>query len=317
MFMPKMDTNDSDAVDRDQMLLMQKFLNAAAEREPEPPKDLTGPADEATGGGSTGQAHQGESGAAGTTKPVTTAGHMGFKGSDAEPALSPKQERQLAESFGMIGLLGSSPSVDPNAPQSPWAKEYKGNDDKSAMGAMFGASINDASGFGLGLSGNGEGGGGFGEGVGIDHVGTIGGGGGGPGKWGIGHGDKDGIGNGHGPGSGGHVAKAPSLRAPPTIDTNGRLPSEVIQRIVRLNFGRFRNCYDSGLRTNPSLTGRIATKFVIGREGAVQQASDAGSDMPDQQVVACVVRSFNTLSFPAPQGGVATVTYPITFTPGE
>jgi len=42
---------------------------------------------------------------------------------------------------------------------------------------------------------------------------------------------------------------------------NGRLPPEVIQRIVRQNFGRFRNCYESSLRTNPSLTGRVAVKF--------------------------------------------------------
>ena len=35
MFMPKMSTDDSDAIDRDQMMLMQKFLSASAERETE------------------------------------------------------------------------------------------------------------------------------------------------------------------------------------------------------------------------------------------------------------------------------------------
>jgi hypothetical protein len=318
MFMPAMSTDDSDAMDRDQMLLMQKLLNASAEREAEQPKELTGPSDEATGGGSTGQAHQGESGAAGTTRPVTTTqGHMGFKGNDAAPALSPKQERELAEKFGMIGLLGSSAAIDPNAPASPWAKEFRGSDDKSAMGALFGPSINDVSGYGLGLSGVGEGGGGFGEGVGIAGVGTIGGGGGGTGKWGIGKGDKDGMGNGHGLGNGTHVAKGPPQMRPMILTSNGRLPAEVIQRIVRQNFGRFRACYESGLRTNPALTGRVTTKFVIGRDGAVNQSSDSGSDLPDQQVVACVVRSFNTLSFPPPDGGAAMVTYPIMLTPGE
>jgi hypothetical protein len=101
------------------------------------------------------------------------------------------------------------------------------------------------------------------------------------------------------------------------MSSNGRLPAEVIQRIVRQNFGRFRLCYEAGLRNNPGLTGRVATTFVIGRDGAVNQSSDAGSDLPDQNVVACVVRSFNALSFPPPDGGVATVTYPIILTPGE
>ncbi|MBX3190613.1 MAG: AgmX/PglI C-terminal domain-containing protein [Labilithrix sp.] len=314
MFMPKM-TDDGDGVDREQIVMMQKFLNASAQRELDEPKPQPGPTDESQGGGSIGEAHKNESGVSGTSKPVTTNGHSGFKGADDKSELSKKEERALAEKFGMIGLLATS-SMDPNAPASPWATEYHGSDDKSAWGKMYGQSIDDSFGGGLGLWGTGEGGGGEGKGIGVDRVGTVGGGGGGPGKWGIGKGDKDGMGNGHGPGNGGHVAKAPQLRNP-TIDTNGRLPAEVIQRIVRQNFGRFRLCYEAGLRGNPALSGRVSTKFVIGRDGAVNQASDAGSDLPDQQVVACIVRSFNSLSFPSPEGGVATVTYPIVLTPGE
>lgn len=102
-----------------------------------------------------------------------------------------------------------------------------------------------------------------------------------------------------------------------TTTVNGRLPAEVIQRVVRQNYGRFRNCYESALRTNPALSGRIATKFVIDRNGAVSMAQDGGSDLPDRNVVSCVVRSFSNLSFPTPDGGLVTVTYPIQFTPGE
>ncbi|HVJ92076.1 MAG TPA: AgmX/PglI C-terminal domain-containing protein, partial [Labilithrix sp.] len=136
------------------------------------------------------------------------------------------------------------------------------------------------------------------------------------GKWGIGRGDKDGWGNGRGPGQGAHIPKAPRIRNP-DVQTNGRIPPEVIQRIVRQNFGRFRLCYEAGLRDNPGLSGRVVTKFVIGRDGAVAQAQDAGSDLANQAVVSCVVRSFTSLSFPQPEGGIATVTYPIILNPGE
>ncbi len=51
--------------------------------------------------------------------------------------------------------------------------------------------------------------------------------------------------------------------------SSGRLPPEVIQRIVRQNFGRFRLCYENGLRNNPNLQGRVSVRFVIGRDGAV------------------------------------------------
>jgi len=61
---------------------------------------------------------------------------------------------------------------------------------------------------------------------------------------------------------------------------NGRLPPEVIQRIVRQNFGRFRLCYENGARTAPSLKGRVSVRFVIDRTGAVVGAADAGSDLP-------------------------------------
>jgi hypothetical protein len=94
---------------------------------------------------------------------------------------------------------------------------------------------------------------------------------------------------------------------------NGRLPPEVIQRIVRQNFGRFRACYQNGLRANPLLEGRVVVRFAIDKSGAVTNVGNAGSTMPDQGVVMCIVRAFGTLSFPAPDGGMVTVTYPLVF----
>ena len=99
------------------------------------------------------------------------------------------------------------------------------------------------------------------------------------------------------------------------IQTNGRLPPEIIQRIVRMNSGRYINCYQGALRTNPMLEGRVTVRFAIGRDGSVQSASDGGSDIPDTSVRQCVISSFTNLSFPQPEGGVVTVVYPLTFSP--
>lgn len=100
------------------------------------------------------------------------------------------------------------------------------------------------------------------------------------------------------------------------VSISGRLPPEIIQRIVRQNFGRFRLCYENGLRNNPNLLGRVSVRFVIGRDGAVSNVSNAGSDMPDGAVVSCVVRAFYGLSFPQPEGGIVSVVFPIMFVPG-
>jgi hypothetical protein len=174
---------------------------------------------------------------------------------------------------------------------------------------MFGDTIGDSFGAGgLGLSGVGEGGGGRGEGIGLGNFGGLG--------HGAGTGTGQGIGSGRGRLGGGHTVKAPRIREGAT-SVNGRLPPEVIQRIVRQNFGRFRLCYENGMRNNPNLQGRVTVKFVIDRSGAVAMTADGGSDIPDSAVVQCVVRGFGNLSFPQPEGGMVTVVYPIIFNPGE
>lgn len=103
---------------------------------------------------------------------------------------------------------------------------------------------------------------------------------------------------------------------------NGRLPPEVIQRIVRQHFGQLRACYESGLSRNAQLQGRVSVKFEIGRDGHVTHAAavdppGASPRIPDPAVVSCVVLGFQKLAFPEPEGGIVTVVYPIVFNPGD
>jgi hypothetical protein len=99
---------------------------------------------------------------------------------------------------------------------------------------------------------------------------------------------------------------------------SGRLPPEVIQRTVRASFDTLRQCYEAGLGRDPNLTGKVVTRFVIGRDGSVPQATAAeGTTMPDPKVSECVVAHLRGLRFPAPDGGIVTVVYPILFAPSE
>jgi hypothetical protein len=113
---------------------------------------------------------------------------------------------------------------------------------------------------------------------------------------------------------GGHVP--PHVHDDGATLSSAALPSEVVRRIVRQNFGRFRLCYESGLRTDPTLAGSVRTRFVIESNGAVGTVSDAGSLMSDAGVVACVQRAFGGLAFPEPTGGFSmAVTYSLSFAP--
>lgn len=311
-FMPPLGLTDDEGVNKDQLFLMQQYLNAAAEREMEQKETEQVAEDNADNKeGGTGTRAKGEEGSMGNPNSRDANKRYGVAGpkdnQDAHIARSAAL-REAAE-FGMIGLLNTGAGGDPNAPTAPWGRDDSmGTDPISARGNMWGDSIGDSFGAGgLGLSGIGEGGGGRGEGIGLGSIGTIG--------HGAGTGSGQGFGSGHGRLGGSHRTKPPQVRMGATT-VNGRLPPEVIQRIVRQNYGRFRLCYENGLRNNPNLQGRVAVRFVIGRDGSVSNVANGGSDLPDPSVVQCVVRAYYGLSFPQPEGGIVTVVYPIMFSPG-
>ena len=311
MFMPPLGDTADDGISEEQRYLIQQYLDSAAEMEMEE-KETEQIAEENADNreGGTGTRAKGEEGSMGNPNTTLTGNRYGVKGpqDNPDPHIARQAALRDAAEFGMIGLLNSGAGGDPDAPTAPWGRDDSlGTDPLSARGNMWGDSIGESFGAGgLGLSGIGEGGGGRGEGIGLGSVGTIG--------HGAGTGTGQGFGSGHGRLGRSHRARPPRVRMGAT-SVSGRLPPEVIQRIVRQNFGRFRLCYENGLRNNPNLQGRVVVRFVIGRDGRVSNVG-GGGDLPDGGVVSCVTRAFYGLSFPQPEGGIVTVSYPIVFTPG-
>ncbi|HEX2876821.1 MAG TPA: AgmX/PglI C-terminal domain-containing protein [Polyangiaceae bacterium] len=297
---PSMAWGADDELDKDRIDMMQQYLHASAEREKQEQPQPVEP-----GGGEKGQPaerNKGPEGKAGNPA-MKTAGRMAIKGDIAERVVSRAEMVKEASEFGTIGLLSTLNAS--NAPSNPWGDIATGPDAQNVMGDIFSHDIGEGFGNGgLGLSGTGLGGGGKGFGVGLDRIGTC---------MGANCGG-DGTGRSMGRLGGTHKTSAPRVGIGVTT-VSGRLPSEVIQRIVRQNFGRFRNCYEMGLRANPNLEGRVVARFVIGRDGAVSNVS-AGGDLPDAQVRSCVASAFYGLSFPSPENGIVTVSYPIMLTPG-
>lgn len=310
-FVPPMGLSDDSEIDKDRLLLIQQFLDAAAEREQEEETEDVVEDNSDNKEGGTGTRAKGEEGSMGKESSKATNKRYAVKGpaDNPDPHLARMAALREARDFGMIGLLNAGASGDPNAPTAPWGRETSsGMDDVSAQGNMWGDEIGDAFGSGgLGLSGIGEGGGGRGEGIGLGNIGSLG--------HGAGTGTGQGFGAGNGRLGGSHKTRTPQVRMGATA-VNGRLPAEVIRRIVRQNFGRFRMCYEQGMARNPNLEGRVGVRFVIGRDGSVSNVGNGGSDIPDSGVVSCVISAFYGLSFPQPEGGIVTVTYPIMFSPG-
>lgn len=293
-----------------------------SDREPEAPPAAEASAVSDNKEGGTGTRAKGEEGSMGAPMAKKAA---------AGRAMAPQAAAQEeAREFGMIGLLntgaGSGAPAAPAPVAAPMQAATATADQAPAAAASAAAGSApppppaedkpveaskplDALGAGgLGLLGVGEGGGGRGEGVGLGSIGNLG-------KGGAGDGTGQGFGSGHGRLGGAQKVSAPKVRMGATT-VSGQLPPEVIQRIVRQNFGRFRLCYENGLRNNPSLQGRVSARFIIGRDGAVMSVANGGSDVPDAGVVACVLQQFKGLSFPQPENGLVTVVYPVLFEPG-
>jgi hypothetical protein len=95
----------------------------------------------------------------------------------------------------------------------------------------------------------------------------------------------------------------------------GFLEPSLIQASVRSQFDHLRACYEHGLARDRNLRGRVAVRFAISSSGRVESASDEGSDLPDGEVITCVVHEFSKLRFPKPEGQLVTVVYPIIFNP--
>jgi len=313
---------------------------AAAPLASSAPEELT-MAEEDNKEGGTGTRAKGEEGSMGNPGAPSKQRYAVAGPNDNDPHIARQQALRESEEFGMIGLLNSGAAGDPAAaaprdeplldakkpapeleaaektaaPRSdvvgrPASKRAQGSpfdapDAMSATGNMWGDEIGEAAGGGgLGLSGVGSGGGGSPAPTGLGSIGSTG------------RGAGQGFGAGHGRLGGAHSTRAPQVRLGATTVT-GRLPHEVVRRIVRQNFGRFRLCYEQGLAKNANLEGRVSTRFVIGRDGSVSNVANVGSDLPDSGVVGCVQSAFYGLTFPQPEGGIVTVVYPIMFSPGD
>ncbi|HEX4477793.1 MAG TPA: AgmX/PglI C-terminal domain-containing protein [Polyangiaceae bacterium] len=300
--MPPFGLTDDDSLDRNRVYLMEQYLDASAEREhllEESPGDAA-----KGGGGPSAAAASKEAGALGKVD-SRQQNHRasGAAPGEPRPATSRFAEVQAAENFGVIGLL-SSGSLRPTS--APWDDEGAGP--VAVAGGFFG-DIGESNGSGgLTIAGLGEGGGQRGDAIALGGIGTCSTGhcaGMGPGGFGVStalaHRD--------------HPTAVPRLRQNGDTTVNGSLPPEVIQRIVRQSFGRFRGCYEDGLRQNPNLEGRVTARFVISRDGSVASVQSGGTDLPDARVVSCVLRAYTSLSFPAPKDGIVRVTYPLMFSP--
>jgi hypothetical protein len=97
------------------------------------------------------------------------------------------------------------------------------------------------------------------------------------------------------------------------VDVDGSLDPAVIAREIRGRLGAIKACYESGLKRNPNIGGKLQLRFEISSVGKVTSAEIENDTMHDEEVASCIKSRVSTWRFPAPAGGSVQFSYPFIF----
>ncbi|HXS16118.1 MAG TPA: AgmX/PglI C-terminal domain-containing protein, partial [Polyangiaceae bacterium] len=75
-----------------------------------------------------------------------------------------------------------------------------------------------------------------------------------------------------------------------------------------------KSCYNTALRRNATLEGKMSVNVRVSPRGAVCSAGVSNNTLGDAAVAACVSAQFRSSQFPAPAGGCVDTVVPLNFT---
>ncbi len=75
-----------------------------------------------------------------------------------------------------------------------------------------------------------------------------------------------------------------------------------------------RSCYNTALRRNPNLAGKMTMSVRISPNGTVCSARVSSNSLGDAGVASCAAAKFRAAKFPAPDGGCVDTAVPLNFT---
>jgi outer membrane biosynthesis protein TonB len=220
------------------------------------------------------------------------------KGSPGDAAKAAADRRADVQSKiagkGLLGLIGAK------------------GDGAGALADVFGSGSalgnlsTDVSGTGgIGIAGSGSdvtrrGEGGGGGGGGAADIGSLGAGGGGA----LSTGTKQ-------------VAKIqPSVKADAIGELDGAIDKKGVGRALRARAQAFQQCYESALKTNSKLKGKLVVEFTISESGSVADVRVLNDGLGSPEVASCVIAALKRIRFPKPDDGEVTISNSFVFQPG-
>lgn len=108
------------------------------------------------------------------------------------------------------------------------------------------------------------------------------------------------------------VVKGPTGIAQTGVST-ATVPISDADRVVAGLRNRFRKCYQDGLNSDPSMSGKVTITAKVGPNGEVQSASPSSNTGLSPAVASCIARVVRNAQFSPPGGGGSTLNIPVTF----
>jgi hypothetical protein len=100
------------------------------------------------------------------------------------------------------------------------------------------------------------------------------------------------------------------------VEVRGGLDPALVQQIIEERLTQVRDCYESALRNNNGLQGKIDTAWTIQANGSVSNLQTTSADLSIQSLHECIRGRIGNWTFPEPRGGgVVNVKYPFVFSP--
>lgn len=257
------------------------------DRAPEPPKEAVA---EETGGEKTKEKGKDEDADKGKSKSKGTAKAKGPEDAEASARARKEAMSKKVAGAGLLKVLGANRD-GAGAVADVFSEGGVGGALSDAFSGIQGVDIAESGGQ------TGTRGGGSGEGVGIGDLETSGGGN-------VRAGVKT------------EAAVAGSLKTE-TPEVDGQLSESEINSVMRRQLKSLRDCYESALKRNRQLSGKLVIKFEIEDSGRTQNVDFEDDTLGSDDVRRCIAQRAKYWRFPKPDGGSVFVAYPIVFTPAS
>ncbi len=113
------------------------------------------------------------------------------------------------------------------------------------------------------------------------------------------------------------VSTALLVSAPVDAGSYGKVDALTVRKTIKKDLPKIHRCYESALRYEPELAGKVSVRFAVVRRGYVKGVHIIENTMGNEQVGRCVTRVVRAIRFPTRRTGKSLrFTFPFVFAPG-